>query len=172
MERDGLLKKADSITPHFYHLSSFKKAYNIFNYQHEKIAGDIYVSLREFLQYWDAKEQPDFLSVGLKPDRLSVINSVAIFWEIDRSTMVRAKITEKIEKYLRYARKNNRQFIVVLACSDRRAKSLLAHLKEFKNRQVWFYTVDYRELIKNPAGQIFNSPTGERVTLLLPPVSR
>ena len=41
MVNDGLLKKADGITPPFYHLKTHLKAYNIFNYKHEKIAADI-----------------------------------------------------------------------------------------------------------------------------------
>src|ERR1700750_1633922 len=72
MVGDGLLKKADGITPPFYHLKTHPKAYNIFNFKHEKIAADIYVYLQPFISYWDFRDQPDFLSAGLKPDRQSV----------------------------------------------------------------------------------------------------
>jgi uncharacterized protein Usg len=168
MVDDGLLKKADGITPPFYHLKSHPKAYNIFNYQHEKIAADIYVYLQPFINYWDFKDQPDFLSVGLKPDRQSIINALPVMWEIDRSTMTRGKIIAKVEKYIRFANKYNRKFRVIFACSNRRAKSLLQVLTQYRHHLVWFYTVDFKELITNPTGEIFNSITLERVPLLEP----
>jgi hypothetical protein len=164
MEKDGLLKKADGIMPHFYHLKSHKKAYNIFNYKHEKICADIYVALRP--EFSDAKHYEDFERVGLKYDRQSVINGKVVFWEIDRSTMTGAKIRAKVERYIRLGKTAGQIFSVVFACSDRRAKSLINILSEFKNSKV-FYTVDIKELINNPTGKVFNSPTLERVTLLL-----
>jgi hypothetical protein len=166
MVGDGLLKRADGITPPFYHLKSHPKAYNIFNFKHEKIAADIYVYLQPFINYWDFKDQPDFLSAGLKPDRQSVINGLPVMWEIDRSTMVRSKIIDKVEKYIRFANKYNREFRVVFACSGRRAKSLVKVLTPYRHHLVWFYTVDYKELITNPTGEIFNSITLNRVPLL------
>jgi protein involved in plasmid replication-relaxation len=171
MEAEGLLKRADSITPHFYHLKSHPKAYNIFNYKHEKICGDIYLSLINYLDYWEAKTYEDLERVGLRPDRQSRINNKPIFWEIDRSTMTKAKIIEKLKKYIRLGKSNQREFSVVIASTPRRAKSLLNELYEFKNPYAWFYTVDYKELMENPTGQIFYAPTKERVTLVHPNVS-
>jgi hypothetical protein len=165
MVGEGLLKKAELMPP-FYHLKSHSKAYNIFNYKHEKIAADIYVNLQPFINYWDYKDQPDFLSAGLKPDRQTVVSGLAVVWEIDRSTMIRGKIVQKVEKYIRFANKHNREFRVVFACSDRRAKSLIQVLTPYRHHLVWFYTVDYKELINNPTGAIFNSITLERVPLL------
>jgi hypothetical protein len=166
MVKDGLLKKADGITPPFYHLKSHPKAYNIFNFKHEKIAADIYVYLQPFINYWDYKDRSDFLSAGLKPDRQSVINTLPVMWEIDRSTMIRQKIIGKVEKYIRFANKEQRNFRVIFACSDRRAKSLIQVLTPYRHHLVWFYTVDYKELINNPTGKIFNSITLNRVPLL------
>lgn len=166
MEENGLLKRADSITPHFYHLKSHPKAYNIFNYKHERICADIYVALSP--EFWDYRHYADFESVGLKYDRQSRIGGRVIFWEIDRSTMTTAKVREKIQKYLRVAKHVDKWFSVVLVCSNRRAKSLINVLAEFKNSSVYFYTVDIKELLRNPYGDIFNSPTFEHVTLLLP----
>jgi hypothetical protein len=162
------LKRADGIEPYFYHLKAHKKAYNIFNFKHEKICGDIYVCLNQYLKYWDATDQPDFRSVRLKPDRASIIDTQIIFWEIDRSTMVHSKIIEKIEKYVKLAKRDRRSFTVVFVCSSRRAKTLLQELQEFKNSYVRFFTVDLKELVNNPTAQIFNSPTGERLTLVQP----
>lgn len=172
MVADGLLKKASGITPPFYHLKSHPKAYNIFNFKHEKIAADIYVYLQSLINYWSNKDQPDFLSAGLKPDRQSRINDFPVIWEIDRSTMTRQKIIGKIEKYIRFADRYEQQFNVVFACSDRRAKSLIQIMTPYKHRLVWFFTVDYRELIKNPTGEILNSVTLNRVPLLEVLVSR
>lgn len=166
MVSDGLLKRADGVIPHFYHLKSHKKAYNIFNYQHEKIIGDIYVALSDLIKYWSRIYYEDFLSVGLKPDVSTNISDLIIFWEIDRSTMTISKIIGKLKKYVKLAKRDGRSFTVVFACSNRRAKSILNNLQGFKNPLVRFYTVDYKELISNPTGQIFNSPTLERVTLL------
>lgn len=166
MVKDGLLKKADGITPPFYHLKSHPKAYNIFNFKHEKIAADIYVYLQPFINYWNYKDQPDFLSVGIKPDRQSQINGLPMIWEIDRSTMVRQKIIGKVERYIRFAAREKREFKVIFACSDRRAKSLIQVLTPYRHHLVWFYTVDYKELINNPTGEIFNSITLQRVPLL------
>ncbi len=166
MVNDGLLKKADGINPPFYHLKTHPKAYNIFNFKHEKIAADIYVNLQPFIGYWDFKDRSDFLSAGLKPDRQSVINALPVMWEIDRSTMIRGKIIQKVEKYIRFATKYSREFKVIFACSDRRAKSLIQVLTPYRHHLVWFYTVDFKELINNPTGEIFNSITLERVPLL------
>ena len=171
MVKDEVLKRADGITPPFYHLKSHPKAYNIFNYQHEKIAADIYVALNDYLDYWGAFNQdPEFLSVGLKYDRASrfyrEFGGERAIWEIDRSTMVRTKIIAKVEKYIKFANRYNREFKVIIACSNRRAKSLISVLTPYRHHLVWFYTVDFNELINNPTGEIFNSITQERVPLL------
>lgn len=170
MENEGLLKRADGVTPYFYHLKSHKKAYNIFNYKHEKICADIYVHLQDHLDAWYTEYDPDFDSVGLRPDRQSICGGFVVMWEIDRSTMTQSKIIKKLEKYRQYANRFNREFIVVFACSDRRAKSLIPRFKDFKNRKVWFFTVNYKDLLNNPTGAIFNSPRLERVSLLHPNV--
>ena len=172
MEGDGLLKRADGITPHFYHLKSHGKAYNIFNYKHEKICADIYCALQACLDYWNYQLEPGFEEVGLKCDRASIVNKEIVFWEIDRSTMTTGKVRDKVQRYLRLAKGQTLKFFVVFACSSRRAKSLINILSEFKNSQVFFYTVDIKEFLNNPFDEIFNSPTFERVTLLLPPNER
>src|ERR1043165_3376568 len=95
MERDGLVKKADGITPYFFHLP-YQTRYNNITYKHEKIGGDIYVYCQELIEYWDYLQQPDFLEYKLKPDRQSVIAGKIIMWELDRATMTKAKIIQKI----------------------------------------------------------------------------
>jgi len=165
---EKLIKRADQIKPYFYHLKSHPKAYNIFNQKHEKLCADIYVNLVEYFQEWYCEFDQEFESVKLRPDRQSVFNGLPAMWEIDRATMVHRKIISKAEKYLRYSRKYNRQFRVIFACSGRRARNLITTLQQFRNPNVWFYTVDYNELFKSPSAPIFYSVTGERVALLPP----
>ena len=86
--------------------------------------------------------------------------------------MTTGKVREKVERYLKLAKRESQAFSVVFACSNRRAKSLINVLTEFKNSRVFFYTVDIKELLINPFADIFYSPTFERVTLLLPPNHR
>lgn len=168
MVKEGLLKKTPDpkVKPAFYHLASYPKAYNKHNCEHEKIGADIYVNLQQFIIYWDHKEQPDFTSVKVKPDRQSVMGTQAIMWEIDRATMIRDLIIEKARKYINYANKYERQFYVIFACPKGRVRTLLEVLKDFRHGLVWFFLVDYEELLINPTGQIFTSLRGERVTLL------
>lgn len=156
MEQDGLVKKAPEVVPNFYHLPTVK-AYNIFNSKHEKIAGDIYVYLQELIEFWDWKEYQDFTRFKLKPDRSSVIKGKVLFWEIDRSTMVKKRIIEKIEKYLSYARANNRKFNVVFVASKRRAASIAQEFGSYRNPFVWFAAVDVDQLLQNPLGNIFQT---------------
>jgi hypothetical protein len=165
MMSDGLLKKAEGVAPPFYHLKTHPKAYNIFNYKHEKIAADIYVNSQPFIDKWRIK-QDDLTSFGIKPDRLCLLSGYPTVWEIDRSTMVRQKIINKVEKYIRFANKSGWKFHVIFACSDRRAKSLIQVLAPYKHHLVWFYTVDYKQLLNNPTGDIFNSITQNRVPLM------
>lgn len=168
MEGENLLKRADQIQPHFYHLKSHRKAYNIFNYKHEKICADIYCTLQPYLNYWNCEPEPGFEEVGLKCDRASIVNKEIVFWEIDRSTMTTGKVKDKVARYLKLAKGQTLTFSVVFACSNRRAKSLINVFSEFKNSRVFFYTVDIKELLNNPTDKIFNSPTLDRVTLLSP----
>lgn len=171
MEKDELVKKTPDpkVSPAFYHLSTFPKAYNKHNCEHEKIAGDIYVNLQAFINYWDYHETKDFTQLKLKPDRQSVIGGQVIMWEIDKATEIRAEIIEKVRKYIRYAEKYQQDYFVVFACPKGRVKSLLEVLKDFRHGLVWFFLVDYEELLINPTGNIFTSIMGERVTLVYPP---
>ncbi|HKS28733.1 MAG TPA: replication-relaxation family protein [Pyrinomonadaceae bacterium] len=157
MEESGLVKKAPEVIPNVYHSTQVKKAYNIFNFKHEKIAGDIYVYLQELIEFWDWKEYPDFTRFKLKPDRSSVIQGKVIFWEIDRSTMTKARIIEKIEKYLSYARGNNRKFNVIFAASKRRAASIAKEFASYRNPFVWFAAVEIDQLLNNPHEKIFQT---------------
>lgn len=164
MEKDGLLKKADSITPYFYHLPA-QKRYNNINYKHEKIAGDIYVNCRNIIDYWSYSEQSDFLEYKLKPDRQSIMAGKIIMWEIDRATMTKAKIIQKIEKYLGFARNNQKRFTVTFATTPRRAKSIAGLFEPYRNGFVWFTAVDVIELIQNPLGEVFLTLDNRRTSM-------
>jgi hypothetical protein len=164
MVEDGLVKKADGLSPHFYHLPSVK-AYGLQSFKHEKICGDIYVSCQTIIDYWDYRDAEDFTKHGLKPDRATIIGGKIVFWEIDRSTMVKSRIIEKIEKYILFANEEGRQFSVVFACSKRRAASILKDLKGFINPSVHFYVTDFKELTVNPYGRIFINPWGKAFSI-------
>jgi Replication-relaxation len=168
MLSDGLLKRAEGFTPYFYHLKSHPKAYSEQNYKHEKIGADIYISLIEYLAEWNNRPDKFLNSYGIQPDRLSVINGEIILWEIDRSTMKLRDITGKIEKYLSMAPLAPKHVSVVFACTSRRGKSILQLLDGIRNRNVWFFVVDYRELIADPRATLFHSAVSDDVTLKLP----
>lgn len=164
MERDGLLKKADAISPHFYHLP-YQTRYNNITYKHEKIGGDIYVYCQNIIEYWDYLERPDFLEYKLKPDRQSVMAGKIIMWELDRATMTKAKIIQKIEKYLQFAQDNERKFNVAFATTPRRAKSIAEEFSCYANGNVWFTAVDVSELIQNQLGEVFLTLNNRRVSI-------
>jgi hypothetical protein len=164
MEKDGLVKKADNISPYFYHLP-YQTRYNNITYKHEKIGGDIYVYCQKIIEYWDYSEQPDFLKYKLKPDRQSVMAGKIIMWELDRATMIKARIIQKIEKYLKFAQDNRRQFTVTFATTPRRAKSITEEFDQYRNSYVWFMAVDVTELIANPLGQVFLTLNNRRVSI-------
>jgi Replication-relaxation len=164
MEKDGLVKRADRITPYFFHLLH-QKRYNNINYQHEKICGDIYVYCQELIEYWEYSEQPDFLEYKLKPDRQSIMGGKIIIWEIDRATMTRGKIIQKIEKYIQFAQDNNRQFNVAFATTPRRAKSIAGLFDAYRNSHVWFTAVSISELIQNPRSEVFLTLGNRRISL-------
>jgi hypothetical protein len=165
MEQGGQVKKAPEVVPNFYHSPKVKRAYHNQNYKHEKIAGDIYVYLQELIEFWDWKDYRDFTRFKLKPDRSSIIEGKVIFWEIDRSTMKKLLIIEKIEKYLSYARANNRKFSVVFAAPKRRAASIAKEFASYRNPFVWFAAVDVHQLLQTPLGNIFQTIDGRMLSI-------
>jgi hypothetical protein len=167
---DGLLKRAEGFTPYFYHLKSHPKAYNIHNYKHEKICADIYISLNKYLIEWNNKPDNFLNPLGIYPDRLSVINGEIILWEIDRATEKLGDIKNKIEKYLSCAQSTPKHLSVVFASTPRRGKSILKLLAGVRSRNVWFFVVDYQELIADPKTAVFHSAVSRYVTLKLPEV--
>ena len=88
-----------------------------------------------------------------------------IMWELDRATMIKARIIQKIEKYLKFAQDNRRQFTVTFATTPRRAKSITEEFDQYRNSYVWFMAVDVTELIANPLGQVFLTLNNRRVSI-------
>lgn len=164
MEKGGLVKKADKIIPHTYHLP-YQKKFGKQNQEHEKIGGDIYVYCQDIIQYWDYKEQVDFLEYRLKPDRASIMAGKIIMWELDRATMTKGKIIQKIEKYLKFAQDNKRQFTVIFATTPRRAKSIAGEFEAYRNGYVWFAAVDVTEFLANPHAEILLTINSRRVSI-------
>lgn len=166
MVDDGLLKKAEGLIPHFYHLPHIK-AYSIQSYKHEKICGDIYLAYQDILEGWNYEESDDFIQAGVLPDRASCLsNGHVVFWEIDRSTMTRGRVLDKLQRYIHYARMNEHEFSVVFACPKRRAFSLLPHFKEYINPRVKFYVADCAALLSDPMGKVFHNPWNKPFSIL------
>jgi hypothetical protein len=168
MVEAGLVKKTKLIqnAPIFYSLPKIK-ALNLHNYRHEFLCGEIYVAYETtgLLQDWGKPEHyPDYheyVKLGVKPDRLSIINRKIIFWEIDRGTEVLQKIRTKVEKYLALARRHpGQKFYVVFTATPGRARSILFEvLGGVRNWQVWFYCASQERIGNDPLGAVLASPT-------------
>jgi hypothetical protein len=156
MERDREVKKADSVLPHFYHLPS-QTRYNNITFKHEQMCGDIYVNCQSIIDYWEYREQEDFLEFKIKPDRQSVMAGKIILWEIDRATMIKSQIIKKLEKYFQFAAANQRQFTLAFATTTRRAKSIAKEFGPYRNGYVWFTAVDVTQLAASPEGNVFQT---------------
>lgn len=166
MEKDGLVKKTKLIqnAPIFYSLPKIK-ALNLHNFRHEYFCADIYVAYETtgLLEDWGKPEHyPDYneyVKLGVKPDRLSVINGKIIFWEIDRGTEILKKIRIKAEKYLALSKRHpEHKFFVIFSASPGRAKSiLLGVLKDFRTWKVWFYCASQERISADPLGEILAS---------------
>jgi hypothetical protein len=167
MVEDKLLKKTKLIqnAPVFYSLPKIK-ALNLHNFRHEFLCGEIYVAYETsgLLQDWGKPEHyPDYneyIKLGVKPDRLSVINRQIIFWEIDRGTEILQKIRDKVDKYLLLSRNHpGQKFSVIITASPGRAKSILFEvLGEIKKRDVWFFCASQDQVAADPLGNILASP--------------
>jgi hypothetical protein len=156
MERDREVKKANGVLPYFYHLPT-QTRYNNITFKHEKICGDIYVNCQPIIEYWEYQEQSDFIEFKIKPDRQSVMAGKIILWEIDRATMLQARIIGKIQKYYEFAQANQRRFTVAFATTPRRAKSIAKQFAAYRNGFVWFTAVDVTQLAQNPEGNVFQT---------------
>src|SRR5689334_19155111 len=107
MVNDKLIRvhKVSQNDPLYFFLP-FTKAPTIFSHSHERSCADIYVSyaMTAQLQSWSVPEvmedYEEYVQVGLRPDRISVIDGKIVFWEIDRGTENYEDVSDKIPKYI------------------------------------------------------------------------
>ena len=144
--------------PHFYQLPTVK-APSIVNWRHEKDCADLYVSLYltgqlKIWQYDNAMEN------GLRPDRISHIAGKMIFWEIDRSTEVHAKIKDKLPRYdeLYQLHRDQIFYVIFTAPTKERAKNILLSDLTPVNRGFRYLVGVHNSIVNDPLGKVFVSP--------------
>ncbi len=152
------VKKIHQNAPLFFHLPDVK-APSLHSFQHEKECADIYVAYYELIQAWYWQAHEEYLRIGLKPDRSSIIDGKLIFWEIDRGTEVLAIIRDKVEKYIKLSTMHpDQRFHVIFTASRGRAKSILLDVLLDIRSKVWFYVGDHSRVIATPLEPVFASP--------------
>jgi Replication-relaxation len=147
-------KSLDPNKPIFWHLPK-TKALNLHNWQHEKICGDLYVSLETtgLLQRWTYEPHPEYLELGLKPDRVCIFNEKIVFIEVDTGTEVLRVLQDKAFKYKQLAsRHRDRKFYVLFVVSGkRRLENVCSILPQ--DRGFMFLAMLSSDLV-NPLGQV------------------
>ena len=132
------------------------------NWRHEKLCGDVYAAYQTswLLQRWDCLPDEEMLSLGLMPDRSSVIDGRIVFWEVDRGTETWARLRSKLELYVRLSElhKDHRFNVVFVTETRGRAESILFDvLPEFRRGNQFLVTL-HSSLIADPFGKVFASP--------------
>jgi hypothetical protein len=166
------------------------KAPSVFSHAHERGCADIYVTYEKTgqLQKWAVPEAfadyEEYVKVGLRPDRISVIDGKIVFWEIDRGSENYDAVSDKIPRYVEISRRHPaHRFNVVFTTKDyfrhrngkavlrqsakTRAKRILLDLMEFK-RGSQFIVGQHGEIIKDPLGAVFASPLNPESLVSLP----
>lgn len=160
MAKDKLIKrtKVHQNAPHFFQLPKVK-AYNLHNYRHEWMAGELYVSYKTSgeLRFWGYDYDKEMEGLGLKPDRTSNIGGQIIFWEVDRGTEPLEVIKDKVAKYIRLSGGKPR-FNVVFVGSRGRMNSVLKEILYPVRSKVWFFVAEFDAVVQTPLGSVFVSP--------------
>lgn len=181
MVSDKLIRvhKVGQNDPLYFFLPS-TKAPTVFSHAHERSCADIYVSYETTgrLQKWAVPEAfedyGEYVKVGLRPDRISIVAGKIVFWEIDRGTEDYETVSDKIPLYIRLGeRHRDHRFHVVFTTKDyyrykngkrvlrqssqTRAKRILLDLMEFK-RGNQFIVGQHDTVITDPLGAVFASP--------------
>jgi hypothetical protein len=131
------------------------------NHEHERACADIYVTyqLTWTLQFWECVPHPEYLDLGLKPDRVSNIEGRIVFWEVDKGTETLNVIRKKVERYIKLSTLHpDRRFYVIFTATRNRAKSILLDvLPDFK-RGNQFLVAEHQSVIEHPYEPVFVSP--------------
>lgn len=162
MAADGQIRvtKIHQNAPLFFHLSE-TKAPTLQGFQHELAAANLYVAYETTgkLEQWYTEPHEEYLSIGLKPDRASVIDGRIVFWEVDRGTEILAVIREKVERYIRLSQLHpERRFYVVFSAPKGRAKSILLDVLTDFRRGNQFLACDQARVTATPLEPVFAGP--------------
>lgn len=171
MADDGLIRatRIHQNAPIFYHLPE-TKAPTLQGFQHELAAANIYVAYQTTgkLEQWHAEPHEEYLSIGLKPDRASVIGGRIVFWEVDRGTEVLAVIRAKVERYIQLSRLHpERRFYVAFSAPKGRAKSILLDVLLDFRRGNQFLACDHSRVVAAPLEAVFAGPVDPAQALSL-----
>lgn len=147
-------------SPLYFHLPDIIGLRNT-NHEHERACADLYVTyhLTWSLQFWESLPNEEYLALGLKPDRSSIIDGRIIFWEVDKGTETLPVIEKKIERYIELsARHPDRRFHVVFTATKRRARSILMDVLPAFKRGDQFLVAEHQSVIERPYEGVFVSP--------------
>jgi Replication-relaxation len=132
------------------------------NWKHEKLCGDLYAAYQTTwsLQRWDSLPDEEMLSLGLIPDRSSIIDGRIAFWEVDRGTETRARLRTKVELYIKLSQlhRDQRFHVVFVTETSGRAESVLFDVLEDFRRGNQFVVGLHKSIIAEPFGKVFASP--------------
>ena len=147
-------------SPQYFHLPEVIGLKNT-SHIHERACADLYVSLHLTCNppFWDATPAEEYLALGLKPDRSSIVEGRIIFWEVDKGTETHAVIRGKFEKYVELSANHpDRRFYVVFTGSKGRVKEILTEvLPEFR-RGNQFLVAEHNSVVERPLEPVLVSP--------------
>ena len=131
------------------------------SHEHERACADLYVtySLTWNINFWESVPHEEYLELGLKPDRSSIIDSRIIFWEVDKGTETLAVIRKKVERYIELSQLHpERRFHVIFTASKARARSILLDVLPPFKRGNQFLVADHLSVVEQPYEPVFVSP--------------
>ena len=141
------------------------------NHEHERACADLYVtySLTWNVRFWELMPHPEYIELGLKPDRVSNIDARIVFWEVDRGTETLAVIRRKVERYIELSRLHrDRKFYVIFTATRGRAKSILLDVLPDFRRGNQFLVAEHQAVVERPYDAVFVSPLDPTKWLSIP----
>jgi hypothetical protein len=157
------------------------KAPTVFSHAHERACADVYTAYETAgkLPVWNVPENfedyESYVTAGVRPDRISIIDGKIVFWEIDKGTESYQGVSDKVNHYLNlWKQQGYKTFHVVFATKDyfryrngskilrqsakTRARGILLDLIPFK-RSNQFIVGQLDRIITDPFGAVFASPS-------------
>ena len=85
-------------------------------YDHELIAGDLFVALARtgYLLDWQSETQLN----KFRPDCMAMLSDQPIYFEIERGNQNRAKLIKKVQNYFNYFRETRQMFHTIFVVPD------------------------------------------------------